>query len=231
MEIWDLYDRDRRPSGWTMIRGDRVPDGLYHLIVDALFLNSRGETLLQRRAFTKHVMPGLWSVAGGSAVQGEDSAAACAREVSEEMGFDPDFSHGRVLLTDVTDRPGKNFIRDTWLFFQDVPLESMTYQPGEVEDGMWVYPEVIEEDPRLWQELNELFFWPNAYPYLMLESMRLRIPLGDYAWEDGTVYRVESLALDRETLRPAVICRGLFGQNERWIIPAKQFLKCAAPRR
>ena len=59
MEIWDLYDKDRRRTGETMVRGGRVPYGRYHLIVDALFLNSKGETLLQRRAKTKPVMPDM----------------------------------------------------------------------------------------------------------------------------------------------------------------------------
>lgn len=230
MEIWDLYDRERRLTGQTMVRGARVPDGMYHLIVDALFLNSKGETLLQRRAKSKHVMPDIWSVAGGSAIRGEDSAAACAREVKEEMGFDPDFSHGRVLMSDVTDREGKNFIRDVWLFFQDVPLSQMAYQPEEVQDGMWIMPEIIEEDPRLWRELNELFFWPKAYPHLMLESMRLRIPPGEYVWEDGKTYQAECLVLDQMTMRPVVICKALFDPMERWSVPAGIFVKRASPK-
>ena len=45
MEIWDLYDKDRNPTGETMVRGEPVPEGRYHLIVDALFLSSKGETL------------------------------------------------------------------------------------------------------------------------------------------------------------------------------------------
>ena len=50
MERWDLYDENRRPTGEIMLRGQAVPEGRYHLTVDLLFLNSRGETLLQRRA-------------------------------------------------------------------------------------------------------------------------------------------------------------------------------------
>ena len=89
MEIWDLYDENRNLTGKTMIRGEQMPEGRYHLIVDTLFLNSRGETLLQRRAKDKYPMPDLWSVTGGSALAGEDSAAACVRETEEEMGFTP----------------------------------------------------------------------------------------------------------------------------------------------
>ena len=126
MEIWDLYDRDRNLTGETAVRGKPLPAGRYHLVVDVLFLNSKGETLLQRRAKEKDILPDIWSVTGGSAVAGEDSATACVRETEEEMGFTPDMARARVLLTECVDRPGKSFIRDVWLVFQDVPIESMT---------------------------------------------------------------------------------------------------------
>ena len=41
MEIWDLYDADRRLTGETALRGEAIPEGRYHLVVDALFLNSK----------------------------------------------------------------------------------------------------------------------------------------------------------------------------------------------
>ena len=62
MEIWDLYDENRALTGETMVRGDRVPGGRYHLIVDAHFLNSKGETLLQRRAKGKSVLPDILKI-------------------------------------------------------------------------------------------------------------------------------------------------------------------------
>ena len=33
MEAWDLYTKDRVKTGQTMLRGDRVPEGLFHLQV------------------------------------------------------------------------------------------------------------------------------------------------------------------------------------------------------
>jgi len=174
MEIWDLYDRDRCPTGRTAVRGERLPEGTYHLVVDALFLNGKGETLLQLRAADKDVMPGIWSVTGGSALAGEDSAAAMIRETEEEMGFSPDMRRARVLLSDRTDRPGRGFFRDVWLIFQDVPLEKMRFQPEEVQSGMWILPEEIGADPDLWKQLCELYFWEKAYPLLCRESRRIR---------------------------------------------------------
>lgn len=218
MEIWDLYDEKRRVTGQYVIRGERVPSGFFHLVVDAFFLNGKGEILIQRRAREKENYPDIWSVTGGSALKGEDSAAACIRECREEMGFAPDFTHFKVLLTETNRRRG--FIRDTYLFFQDMPLSRMRFQPEEVQDAMWIFPEKIRENPRLWKELSALSFWEKVYPYLCLESMRVRIPKGIYRHYKGNCYRVEDLSLHSETLEPMVIYRALYGTEEIWVRPA-----------
>ena len=33
MELWDLYDRDRKPLDKTMVRGEEVAPGTYHDVV------------------------------------------------------------------------------------------------------------------------------------------------------------------------------------------------------
>lgn len=174
MELWDLYDADRRLTGRTARRGEALPAGCYHLIVDVLFLNSRGETLLQRRAKDKDILPDIWSLTGGSALAGEDSAAAMTRETEEEMGFTPDGARARVIYTERIDRPGRGVIRDVWLVEQDVPLAEMRYQPEEVQDGMWILPERIQADPGLWRQLCEICCWTKVYPLLCRESRRIR---------------------------------------------------------
>ena len=224
MEIFDLYDRDRRLTGKTMVRGEKGPRAYYHLIVDALFLNGKGETLLQRRAKDKEILPDIWSVTGGSVIAGEDSAQGIVREVQEEMGFTPDMAHGRVLQTYVRDgSDGVGYIRDTYLFFQDVPLSHMTLQREEVQDAMWILPEKIAADPRLWGDLTKMSFWKPVFPYLCLESMRVRIPRGVYRHYKGNRYEVQGLALHSETLEPMVIYKALYGPGETWTRPASMW--------
>ena len=75
-EIWDLYDARGRKTGRTMVRGEDVPAGLYHLGVHIWPVNVRGELLVQRRAPTVQWKPNLWAVTGGSAVSGEDPLTA-----------------------------------------------------------------------------------------------------------------------------------------------------------
>ena len=82
-EIWDLYDGNGQKTGRTMVRGEEVPAGLYHLGVHIWPMNSRGEFLVQKRSMTVQCKPGIWAVTGGSAVAGEDALTAARRELSE----------------------------------------------------------------------------------------------------------------------------------------------------
>ena len=223
MEIWDLYDENRQLTGETMVRGDAAPKGRYHLVVDALFLNSKGETLLQRRAKDKENMPDIWSVVGGSVTAGEDSRQGIIRETEEEMGFTPDMSGARIMMSECREHGKAPFFRDVWLIRQDIGLEEMTYQPEEVQDGMWILPEKIARDEKLRREMNELSFWQKAYPYLCLESMRIRIPKGTYRHYKGNRYEVLGLALHSETLEPMVIYKALYGMGETWTRPASMW--------
>ena len=53
MEAWDLYTQDRVKTGQTMLRGDPVPEGLFHLQVHVCIFNEQGEMLIQQRQSTK----------------------------------------------------------------------------------------------------------------------------------------------------------------------------------
>ena len=87
MELWDLYDKDRRPLGRTHQRGLPVPPGAYHLAVIVVILNPKGEVLLTRRAPEKDACPGWWENTGGSVLAGETSLEAITRELREETGL------------------------------------------------------------------------------------------------------------------------------------------------
>ena len=221
VEIWDLYDENRNLTGKTVERGGRREKGYYHLVVDLFFLNGKGETLLQLRAKEKKNHPDCWGAVGGAALQGEDGRAACIRECREEMGFTPDFDRYRLISTE-TNADGC-YIRDNCLFFQDVPVEKMKFQPEEVQDGLWILPEKIRENEKIWQDMCAWANWEEVYPILCLESMRIRIPQGIYRHYKGKRYQVEGLALHSETLEPMVIYRALYGTHETWVRPASMW--------
>ena len=69
MELWDAYDRDfRKIDGKTLIRGEPVPEGLFHLVSEVIVRHADGSYLLMQRDPGKP-LGGLWeATAGGSAL-------------------------------------------------------------------------------------------------------------------------------------------------------------------
>lgn len=75
MEIWDAYDRNlEKIEGMTLIRGEKIPEGVYHLVCDVIVRHTDGEYLLMQRDSRKHY-GGMWkATAGGSALQGRKAS-------------------------------------------------------------------------------------------------------------------------------------------------------------
>lgn len=47
MELWDAYNKDfEKVNGTTLIRGETIPNGLYHLVCDVLVKHTDGTFLL-----------------------------------------------------------------------------------------------------------------------------------------------------------------------------------------
>ena len=88
MEIWDAYDEKlNKIEGMTLVRGEEVPDGVFHLVCEIIVKHADGTYLLMQRDPGKH-LGGMWeATAGGSALQGEDPMTCALRELSEETGY------------------------------------------------------------------------------------------------------------------------------------------------
>ena len=89
MELWDAYDENRQKlEGRSLIRGEPIPAGVYHLVCDILVRHTDGTFLLMQRDPRKH-FGGMWeATAGGSALQGEAPLEAAFRELREETGIE-----------------------------------------------------------------------------------------------------------------------------------------------
>lgn len=134
MELWDVFDHQRKPLHKTHVRGRPMPKGEYHVVVFAWIVNSRGQLLLTRRSPQKESFPNLWAVTGGSVLAGETSLHAIAREVFEETGIR---ARQREFTYVTTFDRGSSF-SDTYLLHKDVPLERLVMQEGETCDARWV---------------------------------------------------------------------------------------------
>ena len=88
MEKWDAYTRNGNLVNKVLIRGEEIPDGLYHLACEVLVKHIDGSYLCMKRAMTKSYYPGYYeATAGGSALLGEDKYQCIKRELVEETGI------------------------------------------------------------------------------------------------------------------------------------------------
>lgn len=135
MEFWDGYNKDGTPTGTTLIRGERIPQGQYHLVCEVLVRHTDGDYLLMRRAATKPNYGGYWeATAGGSALKGEDKLTCVKRELLEETGISAnDFTElGRFVFDD------SQCIFHTFLCVTNCDKASVRLQDGETDAYKWV---------------------------------------------------------------------------------------------
>lgn len=137
----DLYTVDRELTGRTAIRGDKLPEGTYRMVVHVCIFNSKGEMLIQKRADDIIRWPGFWDISvGGGASAGDSSRKAAERETAEELGLLLDLSDHRPVIT-VNFSDGFD---DFYTVEQDLSLDDLNLQTEEVSDARWASREEIE---------------------------------------------------------------------------------------
>ncbi len=139
MELWDVFTADREKTGKTAVRGEALGAGEYHVVVHIWLMNDEGDMLIQKRAACVELAPNVWATTGGSALAGEDSAAACARELLEETGIRADMRNAELVFT----LKREDSFCDVWLIRQNVDLDHCTMQAEEVSAVKWVSPAEI----------------------------------------------------------------------------------------
>lgn len=136
MEVWDILDRRGNPTGKTVERKKVcLRKGEYHSVVHIWVLGSDGRVLIQRRSFTKPLMPGEWAAIGGSAVSGENAVTAAKRELEEEMGI----KAGPGELKLIKQMVRKSSILSIFLLNRDVSVSNLKLQEEEVSEAKWVH--------------------------------------------------------------------------------------------
>lgn len=158
MEVWDAYDEDfELIRGATLVRGQPIPRGMFHLVCDILVRHVDGTYLVMQRHPEKH-HPLMWeATSGGSALKGETPLQCAMRELHEETG---------IVARNITE-VGRTTERQNhyveFLCVTDCPKDSVTLQPGETVAYRWVTKqELLQMDSdtlvckRIWQFLPEL---------------------------------------------------------------------------
>ena len=133
MEIWDAYYADGTPAGCDLVRGEPIPEGLYHLVSDILVRHRDGDYLLMQRDPRKPNYGGCFeATAGGSALKGEDADTCAKRELREETGI----AEGE--LTPISRYVHRDTIYIQYLCVTGQDKASVTLQEGETVAYRWL---------------------------------------------------------------------------------------------
>ncbi len=139
MELWDIYDAQKRRTGRTMKKNDWcLKEGEYHLTVLGIVAHSDGRFLITKRVRTKAWAPGWWEVSGGAAQAGEDSGDAVLREIREETGLDVADWEGGYLFSYKRENPGEgdNYFVDVYRFTAEFDEGDICLQEEETDGYM-----------------------------------------------------------------------------------------------
>ena len=145
MEKWDAYDKSlSRIDGMTLIRGEQVPEGCFHMSCEILVQHTDGSYLLMQRDARKP-SGGLWEAsAGGSALQGESPLECVIRELREETGIQA----GQMTeLGKILHYPHQTYYVE-FLCITDMDKESIRLQEGETTAYKWVCRKELSEMTR-----------------------------------------------------------------------------------
>lgn len=139
-EIWELVDQNKRKTGilHERIYSDRIPEGLFHIVVEIWTKTPDGKILLTQRSPEKP-MALLWECTMGSVLAGEESRDGAVRELAEETGI----SAEKEDLIFLGDSFYDNWIVDSYLYMpKEMPRLSL--QAEEVCDAKFVPMEEMD---------------------------------------------------------------------------------------
>src|SRR5690625_4192643 len=134
MELWDLYDKHRKLTNQTMVRGDALAENTYHLVIHVCIFNGENQMLIQKRQADKIGSPNMWDISvGGSVTAGETSQHGAMRETEEELGLKIDL-HNHLPHLSITFERGYD---DIYIVNREAELTQLAVPNAEVADVRW----------------------------------------------------------------------------------------------
>ncbi|MBR6521308.1 MAG: NUDIX domain-containing protein [Oscillospiraceae bacterium] len=141
-ELWDAYDsKFNKIENVTLVRGEAVPENMYHLVSEIIVKHTDGTYLLMQRDHAKH-FGGMWELtAGGSALKGETAEECAIRELREETGIEAaDLREISRIVHDV-----HRTLYVEYLCVTDWDKDAVTLQEGETVAYKWAEKQDILE--------------------------------------------------------------------------------------
>jgi isopentenyl-diphosphate delta-isomerase len=137
-ELIDILTPDGKPTGTTALKSEAHKNGWFHATVHIWLFTSDEKILLQKRALTKKVFPGIWDISvAGHISAGEAILDGAKREVFEEIGLkltDKDLIKIGTRIHQVTHENGIQDNEHHHIFIAElkVPVSALTMQEEEV---------------------------------------------------------------------------------------------------
>lgn len=137
-ELIDILTPEGKPTGKTALKSEAHKNGWFHATVHIWLYTSDKKILLQQRAFTKKVFPGIWDISvAGHIAAGESILDAAKREVFEELGLEISENDLLKIGTRIHQVSHTNGIQDNehhHVFIAELktPIEDLTIQEEEV---------------------------------------------------------------------------------------------------
>ena len=137
-ELIDILTPEGKSTGKTALKSEAHKKGWFHATAHIWFFTSDEKILLQKRALTKKVFPGIWDISvAGHIGAGEEVLEGAKREVFEEIGLileDKEFIKIGTRIHQVTHENGIQDNEHHHVFIAELktPVSELTMQPEEV---------------------------------------------------------------------------------------------------
>ena len=137
-ELIDILTPEGKSTGKTALKSEAHKNGWFHATAHIWFFTSDKKILLQKRALTKKVFPGIWDISvAGHIGAGEEVLEGAKREVFEEIGLileDKDFIKIGTRIHQVNHENGIQDNEHHHVFIAELktPISKLTMQPEEV---------------------------------------------------------------------------------------------------
>lgn len=135
MELIDIFDKNARRTGKTIVRGqyDGITEDDHIFLVHLCIFNKEGSMLIQHRSPNKDSMAGLWDLSsGGFMLSGEETIDAVKREATEELGI-TDFTGLKFALRAYV----PHAFDDIYVMVSDIDLKSLVLDTNELSEVKW----------------------------------------------------------------------------------------------
>jgi len=140
MEKWNAYNRDGKLINKILIRGEEIPQGMYHLVCEVLVKHRDGTYLCMKRSYDKKNYPGYYELsAGGAAILNEDKYTCIKRELKEETGL---ICNKFTQIGFMIDEDAKCLFY-SFLCVVDCDKNSIILQEGETIGYKWINKEEL----------------------------------------------------------------------------------------